>query len=830
MPQSPATPQSRRPSNNKQVSESTSTNEKSGGSRAASGKAQNVIKDIDIGPQTGNFDTASVRHKIRKWQIQGGGVVPADEKTQFDEDAPELKPTESTALTEPAPSTPKSPSKSAPSPKIRSAGTPKGRKVTHNDLSEDIKTASAPRKRVISDGHWVRHKSSSRIETVPGPSSKQASPNSKRYVDNVRDKSPKNQISLSSPGASAKRLAPKSAPDDKAIRVEHTSPVGGRDRRKTRSAEHRRRRGSHGNKSRSSSQATASSNSTSTPPKGHNAARTGETRVSKKSSHDDGLDRLETPTSRKSAHRLHESPGDSDGKGTTLKKRRLPDKLERASPQQKEGPSPPVFSNRIEAWLTDTPDPFVDDKEASPRHSIAGGSGRSRRSSRTQTETDEAKKPDSSKRSQHSFAHGETADYEKSRSPKNDSDESPAQTALKRSGAKRNVQSPTRERRKDGIRVQPLPEDDVLTVAPSSVDPSGEDCWEDLPVKQSPMSRRRFPTTGKRLSTIASVETFHTRRHHVAPPSVSEASENTAKPQKEEIVAPSEDGDTFDPNSLTGVKGRGTSLKRKLTTHADLMSVLSLPNAGNKSIISARSIRTNRSRLASATISDLMKELETDEMKYTRELKTLVDGVIPVLLTCVLSKSDSALAAGLFSRAGSPNDPDITKPIVDMGIALERLKSTHRRIPKSDPDIFLSWAEGAQRIYADYLKAWRLGFQDVVVNLAPAVEEGSKAPPATTESAGWDEGLPRNEEGYVINGDGERVDVAFLLKRPLVRLKYLAKTLKVCTPRSQCKHHTFNMFRASISLSHLHVLRLWLQNIKILSSRLANGPTKNEPG
>ncbi|KAF2231393.1 hypothetical protein EV356DRAFT_451999, partial [Viridothelium virens] len=350
---------------------------------------------------------------------------------------------------------------------------------------------------------------------------------------------------------------------------------------------------------------------------------------------------------------------------------------------------------------------------------------------------------------------------------------------LKRSKAQRNVQSPTKELRSNRVRGETSTrEQDAVTIAPSSVDPSNEDGWEDLPMTQPPPSRKRFPTTGKRLSTIASVETFHTRHHHVAPPSISETSENTAKPQMDECALPSEDGDTFDPNSHTGVKDRGTSLKRKMTTHADLMSVLSLPNAGNKSIMSARSIRTNRSRLANATIHDLMKELETDEMKYMRELKTLVDGVIPVLLTCVLSKSDSALAAGLFGKASSGSDPNITKPIVDMGIALERLKSAHRRIPQNNPDALLSWAQSTQRIYADYLKAWRLGFQDVVVNLAPAVEEESKTPQPTARSAGWEEGLPRNEEGYVVNGDGERVDVAFLLKRPLVRLKYLAKTLK----------------------------------------------------
>jgi hypothetical protein len=106
-----------------------------------------------------------------------------------------------------------------------------------------------------------------------------------------------------------------------------------------------------------------------------------------------------------------------------------------------------------------------------------------------------------------------------------------------------------------------------------------------------------------------------------------------------------------------------------------------------------------------------------------------------------------------------------------MGVALERLRAHHRRVPKCDNNALLSWAQGATRIYHDYLTAWRMGFQDVVVNLAPADADTSTR---------WDDGLLRNEDGDLINGDGERVDVAFLLKRPLVRLKYLAKTFKVC--------------------------------------------------
>jgi len=215
-----------------------------------------------------------------------------------------------------------------------------------------------------------------------------------------------------------------------------------------------------------------------------------------------------------------------------------------------------------------------------------------------------------------------------------------------------------------------------------------------------------------------------------------------------------------------------------LTKHSDLISVLSLPDSAqqqgrSKSIRSARSVRTIRSHLETATAHDLMREVADDEAKYTRELKTLVDGVIPVLLTCVLSKSDSAIAAGLFNpNTTAPTDPTFTKPIVDMGVALERMKSLHNRIPLENPEAFVTWAIQAHKTYQDYLAAWRTGFQDVVVNLAPA---SSSTPTDPT----LDE-MPRNASGDVVGANGERVDVAYLLKRPLVRGKYICRVLKVC--------------------------------------------------
>ena len=108
-----------------------------------------------------------------------------------------------------------------------------------------------------------------------------------------------------------------------------------------------------------------------------------------------------------------------------------------------------------------------------------------------------------------------------------------------------------------------------------------------------------------------------------------------------------------------------------------------------------------------------------------------------------------------------------------MGIALERLKSLHKRIPLEDPHAFIAWAQTAHKTYDDYLSSWRMGFQDVVVNLAPACQ------PSVEQTSSLDE-MPRNADGDVLNSNGERADVQYMLKRPLVRAKYLSKIVKVC--------------------------------------------------
>jgi hypothetical protein len=471
--------------------------------------------------------------------------------------------------------------------------------------------------------------------------------------------------------------------------------------------------------------------------------------------------------------------------------------------------TPTAHSSRVEAWLTGTPDP-IKNPAGESKHSKRSFSfeplGRDMRAFTESTIDTESTITDPRDRQRSSSGRGSGSRNKDNRVKDNLDRGSRAMSepldmldpeieveyssttsvpTLRRTGARRGSSSPTKERVLSPSPKQSVTESDVTSsVVSSSVDASAFDL-PDVRMRNGSASlaaKRLFPSTGKRLSTIASVETFNTKVQQAPPSAVSEYSDGTAQPlempNNDQLATVPEDGAL----STVSVAKSRTSLKRKLTTHADLISVLSMPASRSKSIVSARSIRTHRSRLETATIDDLMKELSSDESKYMRELRTLADGVIPVLLKCVFSKSEAAVAAGLFNRfPNSEKDAvaDASKAIHDMGLAIQRLKSIHTRIPKENHFQFLIWAQSASNIYEKYVKAWRLGFQDVVVSLATEEEGSTVTTPKSVEGGAWDQGLPRNEDGYIVDGDGERVDVAFLLKRPLVRLKYLAKTLKV---------------------------------------------------
>ncbi|KAF1980238.1 hypothetical protein BU23DRAFT_625373 [Bimuria novae-zelandiae CBS 107.79] len=473
---------------------------------------------------------------------------------------------------------------------------------------------------------------------------------------------------------------------------------------------------------------------------------------------------------------------------------------------------PQKLGSRLETWLQTTPDPFDNadsrrrrrSKESVSTLELPPTGDKSDVSASTDTKDppleEEPKRTSNSRRRKQKrsstmpieLPEREEISVVSSATPTESSiteeiNEGTPTPTLKRRGARRTQHSPTKDRVMSlPAREIPETEEEGASAAPSSSVESQTMDFDKItlgaPYESSAM-RRLFPSTGKRLSTIVSVDTFATKMQQASPSEVAET--DPPKPLPEESIIgeeppTSEMGSQLRAETSTIVSRKSTR-RNRLASHADLISVLSMSKAGTKSIVSARSIRTYRSRLATATIGDIMNELASDETKYMRELRTLVDGVIPVLLSCVLSKSDSAVAAGLFSKSSSSNPSDVTKPIVDMGISLERLKTLHKRVPKTDSNAFLSWAQSAQRVYTDYIAAWRLGFQDVVISLASADEDPFKPAKVVTgpeDGAPWDEGMPRNAEGYVINGDGERVDVAYMLKRPLVRLKYLAKTIK----------------------------------------------------
>lgn len=669
------------------------------------------------------------------------------------------------------------------------------------EVEDRDRSGSAPRKRVVSDGHWRKKRSPPR-RVAPGQQgvdSVSSTPTKALPDDGVRVKAtPDGDLAFQTEREGVEVIKRRRPKVDDGIRV-YATPSESRRR-----SEHRRLRAEGRSRSRSGDNndgEKASPGTSSSPPDraahvrwekdrepkiGSSAAKEDSRR--RKSTHKKDITPERSPKAAHGARSQRRNSGKPHKVSILSQVFDEPKKIFSKSPEP--APIPPPRIPTIEAWLSETPDPFVDGETppiATPTPSRIGFI--ETKASREEVIHEDTNKIwDALGSNESGKASGDRADgrrrrrirsaalYEDNPFPADLATEPPVDNPKTSSAAK------LVDLLQDSVHPSPRPVEDERgqgsTITSSSTISSVEPCKPRSLARPPGLNRKRpFPSTGvHRLSTIASVETFQSKEANaVASSNVSRGPPLPSQPM--DLIVDSEVGDTFDPNAIPE---RNTSLKRRLTTHADLISVLSVPRRGSKSIQSARSIRTNRSRLATATIGDLMKELSSDESKYIRELNTLVDGVIPVLLTCVLSKSDSVVAAGLFSpSANGSNDPSFTRPIVDMGIALERLKTLHKRIPLQDSRALLTWAQGAQRVYAEYIKAWRLGFQDVVVNLAPAQGDGAASPnePGTQDKT-LEDGLPRNKDGDVVNGDGERVDVAFLLKRPLVRLKYLSKTFK----------------------------------------------------
>lgn len=756
------------------------------------------------GLASGEYDANSVRDRIRQWQEQGGGVIVAD----------------SFAINEDASSTPRPDHTSTK--RTDTVRTPRKRQATQTSAIDrreaspaenhglevtKSQASSTPAKRVVSDGHWRTVKESAN-DQMPSKESRRSS-----RQDRGEEK-----------GREGKRSEYRDRRRSEKRMEGHDSSVLQSDPRPERSL--KRGRSSAQQEIRKSDEAKCETeNEYDDEEQNPTTPDTTKYQTHPNTSDSDWLKpshAAEMHSGRRRSNRQGgpsskseglDSPGSfSEGRGSHHSKRGniLSQMLEESKKIFTSQPPEQTTATRvpsIEQWLDNTPDPFLEAPEPSlddipplkpsphkrkvtPQDPAIQNPESNLDSPITRAKTTKTSRHRSRRKKAISTTiHEEVpsttdlgddsvelfSEHAHAISPlqiSNSDQESAPNTSptLNRRGANRRASSPVKGRKKtneppgtrDGVKNEEAKP--FVDQEPSRPEPGDS-------LRAPRLSRRRdFPSLGgHRLSTIASVETFDTRSQAL----YSSASTAVLETEANAIAAPKE----------AIVDGANNLLRRRssrLARHSDLISVLSLPQAGGKSIKSARSVRTSASRLANATLPDIMRELTTDEQKYTQELRTLVDGVIPVLLTCVLSKSDSAVAAGLFNSSSTNNDGShFTKPIVDMGIALERLRTLHKRLPQGDHRGFLTWAHGAQRVYSEYLKAWRMGFQDVVVNLAPATEPQTKSlTDLEGKDPGAEEGLPRNENGDVINGDGERVDVAFLLKRPLVRLKYLMKTLK----------------------------------------------------
>lgn len=608
------------------------------------------------------------------------------------------------------------------------------------EIAAEVKQATTPKKRVISDGHWRRDRSAKVETATPEPETTPKPVTIRRSVVNVGLRVPPSVHNFVEEQHAPVRVRPLRQSRSRSRSRERRATPDYEDsgvkvyvqrRRRSQTLDGRKDARSSGSSFTAGSSADKKTTSTDittpslTPTK-------------------DALPRPGTEprerTSRRALGADDEPHREHRRKSKTPEPKAAPKPAVKPVSRPAAPLTPQVYGNRVEGWLASTSDPFVEERDATLTPEPLDVKRKKSRTldDGTRDEDDDGRRKSSGRRqrSRPSLEHSATGDSE-------DVTEASLSTTptLRRRRARRDTHSPVKDR--SGRESSPATNDQATSRTVSDA------------TLQRQVSRRDyarpFPSAGNRLSTIASVDTLHSRAHRTP----SDASDHPTIIPEGSVLSRASDGD--EPRRQT------SGLKRKVTKHSDLISVLSLPRAEDPGVIkSARSIRTRRANPDSATTGDLMNEVTTDELKYQRELRTLVDGVIPVLLTYVLQKTDPTGNRRLFSGS-SPDGQAVTRPIVEMGVALERLKASHKRIPMHNPEELLRWAEGASKVYTDYLKAWRLGFQDVVVNLAPADEN---------------EGLQKDNNRDLAKGDGERVDVAYLLKRPLVRLKYLTKTFK----------------------------------------------------
>ncbi|KAI1464511.1 uncharacterized protein F4812DRAFT_462569 [Daldinia caldariorum] len=474
---------------------------------------------------------------------------------------------------------------------------------------------------------------------------------------------------------------------------------------------------------------------------------------------------------------------------------------------EKVDPPKPVVNRppNIETWLKDTVDPFVESSMSRPEQKSKADEDLSNENTMQHRLHSKQKNAEVASVSDVSISDEATEPKEIEKSDHNEPSKrevtTPTSAGLKRSRATRLSSAPSKSSMKKGFKEKlidafrgestghsPPPleypscsevvdldreyEDEYSERRRSSGttkrSPSPEDHESSVssePTHPEPLAynNRKPPTNGfHELSTIISEMESH---YGIQSDLSSEMSQRTT----------TENAGLTRSAAVSRRRSHRSGLKRRLTKHSDLVSALSLPaddSVPNRRISrrSARSIRRPSSHLSDATLDELLLEFEDDEDLYQRELKTLVDGVIPVLLTQFVNNTSRA-RKDLFGTPPTKYKEDtLDKAVVSMGIALDNLKNLHYQCPPlSDINRLPQWLEAIYPIYNNYLDVWRLGFQGIIVNLAPRSPDDADS---------LINAMPRNEQGDILNEDGERIDVAHLLKRPLVRVKWITKFIK----------------------------------------------------
>lgn len=781
-------------------------------------------KKVDLGQGLARRRSQDFAIKIQGWNNAGGGVlqkadevvvVEGDDKTQAgagagDDTVQIVVETESSAPVrdtggdDVSPATPKTPAshpKETPPSKMASAkktgrevdldrkawvrrkSKPQVETVPPPPPAAELKQVGAPKKRVISDGHWRRDRTAK--EEAPTPEKeKDTTPKPvtiRRSVASVglkvppstqdfMESDPEPDSSRSRPIRHARKVSHSKSTDtglDPDYESSGTKVYIQRRRRSRQEDEYRKSDSSH-NASSSTNTRSATTDITTpslSPPKDtalrpkseprQNPRKTSSRETERPQTARQAREREDEPRrpstgrrrsdARDAAEDLHRNPSTAQGYA-----RRITEHLRKPASPAPVQIQPQVHATRIDGWLANMPDPFTESRATSLTPEPLDVSKRTSRN-RVEVKADRHDSWESrgsgevTRSTHHDLKEIDTRDLSRTADDISEVSTSPSST-LKRRGASR--KSPVKDR---FVRGKSPSDSETLMSGALGSPPE--------PLRPTPAKsadRLRIPSGGKRLSTVVSVDSLEPRvkpqRHR---PSPLQFSEDQSTSYDGSTLSRVSDGDS--------PRRAGAYREYRVKDHSDLMSVLSVSRDDADVMPAARrSTRSRRAKPEANTIGGIMNDFSAEEIKYQRELRTLVDGVVPVLLQHALSSKASAPAtpgSRVFSRPVT--DPSVTQPIIDMGIALERLKTCHKRVPLHEPSELLIWAEGASKLYSEYLRCWRLGFTGIVVNLAPA-----------------DDGLPRNKDGDLVDGTGERVDVAYLLKRPLVRLKYLAKALK----------------------------------------------------